>query len=99
MYLQQGDLVMTVIDSIPETAKLLKGERILHPGNTGNNHALDGGAVGIYQDGDKKYFEVLEDTRLTHNEHKAITITPGRFALTYVQEYDHFQDLQRPVVD
>lgn len=96
---QQGDVLLFSTDSIPESAVLQKGQSVIHPGNTGNNHALVGSAFGIYQDGDKKFIDVAEEATLTHNEHKPIKLTPGKYEMKLVQEYDHFNDLQRAVVD
>lgn len=98
MIFQQGDTILTKTDTIPKAAKLLKGESVLHFGNTGNHHKLVG-SFGIFQDGDDKFVEVAETTNYSHEEHKAIAIPPGKYALSFVQEYDHFNDLQRAVVD
>jgi hypothetical protein len=97
--MQHGDCILTRIKSIPSDAKLLKGDFIVHPGNTGNNHALIGGAFEIYQKGGDKFVDVSEVSALTHNEHKPIMLMPGSYALSFVQEYDHFAQLKRAVVD
>lgn len=96
---QQGDVLLFSTEAIPDTAKLQKGLSVIHPGNTGNNHALAGPAFGIYVDGDRKWIDVAEPATLTHNEHKPITLTSGKYEMRLVQEYDHFSDLQRAVVD
>lgn len=96
---QQGDLLLKTVGEIPSTATFLKGEAILHPGNTGNNHTLNGAAFGIFQDEETKYVDVAETATLSHNEHKTVTLPAGKYRLDYVQEYDHFNDLQRAVVD
>ena len=96
---QQGDVLLFSTDEIPESAKLAKGLAVIHPGNTGNNHELRGGSFGVFQDGDRKWLDVAEETKLTHNEHKPIALPPGKYEMRLVQEYDHFKDLQRAVVD
>lgn len=96
---QQGDVLLFSTDAIPKAAQLQKGQAVIHPGNTGNNHALAGGAFGIYLEGNQKFIDVAEETTLTHNEHKPITLPPGKYEMRLVQEYDHFSDLQRAVVD
>jgi hypothetical protein len=99
MILQQGDTILKKIDSIPNEAELLKNECILHYGATGNHHKLSSGAFGIYKSGENKFLDVAEDTNYSHEEHKTIVIPAGKYALTFVQEYDHFNDLARNVVD
>lgn len=99
VYYQAGDTLLTKIKLIPETAKELKGEKVLHRGATGNNHSLKGNAFRIFQAGDNKFVDVAEDTDYIHEEHKTIKIPPGRYKLSFVQEYDHFNDLSRPVID
>lgn len=99
MTYQQGDTILTQIDTIPDGAKLLKGEKVLHHGATGNHHSLKGNAFGIFQDGERKFVDITEDTDYSHEEHKTISIAPGKYVLSFVQEYDHFNDLARPVID
>lgn len=100
MYAQQGDLIFKPVDSIPASAKLLKGERVIHPGNTGNNHILGGAGFGIFEDGETRYLDTAEETTITHNEHHTRKFPAGvKWVREFVQEYDHFNDLRRPVVD
>lgn len=99
-FLQAGDtLLFKLATPIPETAKLLKGESILHRGDTGNHHKLHGTGFGIFQDGETKYVDVVEGTPYRHEEHAEIMIPPGKYELKFVRERDHFQDLERRVVD
>lgn len=46
-----------------------------------------------------RYLKVLEPTDLTHEEHNKITIPPGEYEIGIVQEYDHFAEEARQVVD
>lgn len=98
-YTQQGDCLLFGTDKIPAAAKHLKGEKVLHFGATGNHHKLTGTAFGIFQDGDTKYVDVAETAMLGHEEHKNITLDPGKYVLKFVREKDHFNDLVRAVVD
>lgn len=99
MILQAGDTVLTKTDSIPKDAELQKGVNILHLGNTGNHHKFVGGSFGIYKKDESKFVEVVETTSYEHEEHKPIVVPPGIYALSFVQEWDHFGDLKRSVVD
>lgn len=98
-YAQQGDTILTEVEGIPIGAKHLIGESILHYGNTGNHHKLTGGAFGIYELDGKRFLDVVEETRYSHEEHNAFFIAPAKYALTFVQERDPFSGLVRPVVD
>jgi hypothetical protein len=101
MFIQQGDTILTKINEIPKTAKHNHESKILHHGATGNHHSLSGGAFGIYVDetNGNKYLDVVEQTVYSHEEHKPITLETGMYALSFVQEYDHFKDIQRAVID
>lgn len=99
-YVQAGDtLLFKMATKIPDTAKLLKGEFVLHFGATGNHHALFGNGFGIYKDGETKYVDIVENTPYRHEEHKEIMLTPGQYELKLVREKDHFTNLIRQVVD
>lgn len=98
-YFQAGDTLLFSVDAIPKTAKLLKGEKILHRGDTGNHHTLKGSGFGIHQDGETKFVDVAEATPYVHEEHNEILLPPGKYELRFVREKDHFQDLERRVVD
>jgi hypothetical protein len=98
IFFQAGDTILKKINSIPKAAKLLKGESVLHYGNTGNHHSLKG-SFKIYKHGDNKYVDINRKTDYIHEEHKTISLPKGKYVLTFVQEYDHFLDLKRPVID
>lgn len=46
-----------------------------------------------------KYLNVFEPTALSHEEHHTITIPPGEYRIGIVQEYDHFAEEARQVLD
>lgn len=99
MYYQAGDTLLFKTKSIPKNAAHLKGESILHHGNSGHHHRLIGSGFGIYKHGETKYVDVVEPTDYVHEEHATIKLDPGKYELRFVQEQDHFNDLVRAVVD
>lgn len=69
--------------------------------HTGHFHGANGEGVAVY-DGPMDGVRVLEvpnGANLTHQEHKAISIAPGTYITTPVQEYDPFAETIRNVRD
>ncbi|HEY0006210.1 MAG TPA: hypothetical protein VGB17_15630 [Pyrinomonadaceae bacterium] len=75
-----------------------------------NNHLAEGEATGHYHAAVAPDVQVWEydgglildapsGTEVTHQEHKSILIPPGVFDRSIVQEYDHFAEEAREVVD
>ena len=98
IYYQTGDLIYKPIDSIPKTAKAIKGG-LIFKGRSGNNHAIQGSGFKILKDGEQVYLNLTKAATLTHEEHKAGKLPKGKYIVTHVLEQDHFNDLARPVVD
>jgi hypothetical protein len=46
-----------------------------------------------------RYLKVGEPTEIVHEEHKTVTLPPGEYRIGIVQEYDHFKEEARRVVD
>lgn len=45
------------------------------------------------------YLEITEKTPLLHEEHGTIVITPGKYKVSTVREWDHFEQAAREVQD
>ena len=94
-YYQQGDVLLKAVDKTPKGAKAVK-TNLLWKGQ--NHHHRVKGKFKI-----KKYestlFLVSEGATLFHEEHKDINIPKGTYALDIVQEYDHFLEESRAVID
>ncbi len=97
MFYQHGDCLLFKTETIPAGAKTLKSS-VLHHGATGNHHALKG-SFCIKEHEGSRFVDVTKKTTLSHEEHKPITLEPGKYALKFVREKDHFNDLVRAVVD
>jgi hypothetical protein len=97
---EQGD-VLLFLEAIPPTnnfKKELVNDTVQH-GESGHSHRL----AGEYE-----YFETPQKTRhlrivtpcdLYHEEHKTIVLPPGEYRIGIVQEYDHFEEEARQVID
>jgi hypothetical protein len=71
---------------------------LLHKGEN-HDHTLKGGEFKILTVEDKMFLEVKKTTTLTHIEHKHFKIPPGFYEKTIVQEYDHWTEESRNVID
>ena len=95
-------------DTIPSDAEKIPGNLILK--GQSNSHALYGGKFQLYKKGEQVFLDVLEATTLDHvkdhlsqspqkAEHHAQVIEIGEYFLSIVQEYDHFKEESRQVID
>ena len=73
-----------------ERAILAQGE------HTGHYHEAHGSNVAFYDDGT---LEAPQGAEVTHQEHATITLPPGEYIRSIVQEYDHFAEEARNVAD
>lgn len=73
-----------------ERAILAEGE------HTGHYHEAHGESVALYDTGE---LEAPHGAIVTHQEHAPITVPPGTYQRSIVQEYDHFAEEARNVAD
>jgi hypothetical protein len=67
---------------------------------TGHAHRLLDNTVDVYeQDNGLREFNLENDTILTHEEHNQITLPKGNWTSGIVQEYDHFLEETKNVID
>jgi len=106
--LQQGDVLIESIDSIPKKAlKKEAGKKgfILAEGETtGHAHRISADTdVELFQTEIDKiismYLDVKEPATITHEEHKHFVIPPGKYTIRQVREYDHFLEEANKVKD
>lgn len=86
---RQGDVLVEAA-AIPEDAKRVKvqGRVILAEGEaTGHAHTMEADLVELYEREGTLYMNVLAPAPLTHQEHAAITVTPGTYKVTRQREY------------
>jgi len=95
MYIQQGDVLLHREDSYPSTVEILKTD-LLHKGQ--NHHHRVRGDFKIAKN-DSNTLLLSSGCELFHEEHKTLAIPEGVYRLGIVQEYDHWLEEARAVVD
>jgi hypothetical protein len=95
-YLQTGDVLYFKTDSIPVGSKKVKGN-LIHQGR--DHHHLIEGLFQLFDSGGDMFIEVKAKSKLTHPEHKTISIPKGFYKKGIVVEYDHFLEESRQVID
>jgi hypothetical protein len=101
--IQQGDVLLKRVDSLPEGASAAKKDSrgvVLAEGEvTGHYHGITNKAAKLFQHAGKTYLKALKNVTLRHQEHKPITVPPGTYEIDRVQEYDYLAQISRPVAD
>ena len=102
-YYQQGDII---IKQSPISSSHLEklGDKLDHlvlaEGEaSGHFHKITSGKAFLYMLGTVMYLRVLEEARLFHDEHKPIDLPPGNYEIDTINEYDHFLEETRKVID
>lgn len=102
MLYQQGDVLMKSLNKLPAEAKHIKRASkgyILAEGEvTGHSHAvLD--EIEMFEKNGLRFIRADNEFTVTHQEHQPIVVPPGVYQLDIVQEYDHFAEEARRVID
>jgi hypothetical protein len=101
--IQQGDVTIRKVDSLPLDAIQLKSDSrgvVLAEGEaTGHYHGIKSKYARLHERAGKIYLEALKKVTLRHQEHKSIEIPPGVYEIGRVQEYDYLTQISRPVAD
>ena len=103
--IRHGDVLLTRIDSIPESETIdHKGEYVLALGEiTGHAHRLrvkepEQLKVTKSKEG-VVYLTLMEVGTLTHEEHKTLEIPPGKWEMTFEREWSYIDNDFRKVID
>lgn len=93
MLYQQGDVLMREVDSIPEGLEV-KEDGILAEGEaTGHAHRILGEGAKLFESPlGEVFMDVPKRIEVVHEEHKKISVAPGKYQVIIVREYDHFAD-------
>lgn len=83
---RQGDVLFTKVEELPEGLAQKKNNIIVEGEVTGHAHRLVDGRVLVGTMG-AMYLEVVRATRVVHEEHNPITLTPGYYRITRQREY------------
>lgn len=114
VYYQQGDVILRPVQALPEGFDLTDSKVLQEGETTGHKHQfLDSKAVDVYvanlktplsggatiHFGIGKVVVVKREAKLTHEEHKPVTLPPGIYEMDLVREYDYDADEMRRVID
>lgn len=90
---RHGDLNFDLIKKIPKEAKETKDMVLAYGEHTGHCHLLTPikGKLKVFNIPSGKVIDVEEEAEVTHQEHKPIRFTRGKYRMWYEQEYDPFQ--------
>jgi hypothetical protein len=104
MLIQQGDVLISKVNSIPKAAKTLypksRGYVLAEGETTGHAHVItDTASVEMYETDEQVYMKVLKEITVTHEEHNPVVVEPGIYQVGKVQEYDHFAEEAKAVQD
>lgn len=102
MLIQQGDVLIVAVDAIPESAKKKNGAITLAEGeSTGHAHRIEdvAGCTAYEDDNGTLWLNVENETTVTHEEHKPVTLPPGTYKISIVREVDPFENEIRSVAD
>lgn len=83
---RQGDILFTALEQLPEGLTVRKSTIIAEGEATGHSHRLVEGRVLEDAQG-QLFLEVLKATQIVHQEHHAIHLEPGFYAVTRQREY------------
>jgi hypothetical protein len=85
--------------SIPKNAKRARNNHLAEGEATGHFHAATAPDAVVYDLPEGLALAAPSGTEITHQEHHTILVPPGNYDRTIVQEYDHFAEEARAVVD
>lgn len=100
---QQGDVTGELVEGLPAGAKLRRDGILAHGETTGHAHRLAEATDGLLYEGPDGTLYVKAGPRgatITHEEHGPIVVPADSiYRVGAVQEYDHFLEDTRRVVD
>lgn len=96
MQIRQGDVFVTKVSSVPREAKAVKADPkfnafVLAYGEvTGHAHTIEKKAVEDFRLDERDgtlYFTLTKPTKVTHQEHDALTLEPGTYKAVRQKTY------------
>lgn len=102
MLYQQGDVLIETTENAISSDYIQKRDRHLAEGEvTGHFHEAIGDGVCVLErpDSDDLILSAPNGCSVVHQEHARIELPGGVFRVRRVQEYDHFKEEARAVVD
>ncbi len=101
MVIQQGDVIVELVDGIPlPQAKKLKHTTLAEGEVTGHSHVAIGDEVELFEDtSGTLWLSAPHGAEVKHQEHHQVTLPKGTLKVCKVREYDHFAEEARLVRD
>jgi hypothetical protein len=99
IWYQQGDVTIKPVAAIPADATGTSSRVLAEGEATGHKHLAEAEDVTLYLHEGALYMHAPTGTTVVHEEHHAVVIPPGDYAIGTVREYDHFAEEARPVID
>jgi len=86
--IRQGDVMLTLVDEIPKEAKArtITNYVVAEGEATGHAHCLLGDAI-IAEHGEDVYMKLSDPSKITHQEHDEVHLSPGIWKVTRQREY------------
>lgn len=97
--IQQGDVILRTVVCVPGDALIRPDTRLAEGEATGHFHEAVGEAVSVYEARTGRFLAAPNGCRLQHQEHHAVLLPPGIYAVGRVREYDHFAEEAQEVMD
>ena len=97
MKIRHGDLLIEKVKSIPKNIKKIEGNVLAEGEITGHKHQLlvrNSENLKLFGEQQVQYFDLRENTKLVHNEHKEIQITKGKYRVIRQKEYSPLMNRQ-----
>lgn len=85
--IRHGDVLIVPCNSIPSDAEPLKRKELAYGEVTGHAHRIDVGELFQTKDG-KLFLKVKELTKVSHEEHKTVTLKAGNYFIGLARQYD-----------
>ena len=87
LHYRQGDLLFVLQEEQPDVELIVRPSQVIVAGEaTGHAHRLTSGSVLEAPDG-TVYLQLIEPTRVVHEEHDALTLGPGWWLVVRQREY------------
>lgn len=83
---RHGDVIVVAVAGLPSDAMPIKGLVLAEGEATGHAHRVDLGELFKTKDG-KLYLRIEKLAKLTHEEHKTITLDTGVYCVSQKRQY------------
>jgi len=98
--IQQGDVLLHRIDSIPAGSMPLASRTIARGEHTGHSHTIEQAeGATLYTLDEILYLVAEHEATVVHQEHRPVTVPPGTYRIGRVREWDYTQHEARQVRD